>query len=60
MPLIRVQALSYGVVSAVVASVGVVTGFQAAGARKASVLAASIIVGLADNLADSLSIQVYQ
>ena len=52
--------MSFGAVSAIVTSVGVIIGFGAAGLSKPTIIAGLLIVGLADNLSDSLSIHIYQ
>ena len=52
--------MSFGAVSAIVTSVGLIIGFGAAGISKPTIIAALLIVGLADNLSDSLSIHIYQ
>ena len=54
------RRFSYGTTSALVTGMAVVTGLDAAGGRRASIVAALLIFGLADNLTDSLSIHVYQ
>ena len=60
MSALRLPNISFGAVSAIVTSVGLITGFQAAGISKSTILAGLLIVGIADNLTDSLSIHVYQ
>lgn len=57
---VRLPTVSFGAVSAIVTSVGLIVGFGAAGISKATVVAGLLIVGIADNLTDSLSIHVYQ
>jgi hypothetical protein len=52
--------VSFGAVSAIVTSTGLIIGFGAAGISKPTIIAGLLIVGLADNLTDSLSIHVYQ
>lgn len=52
--------MSFGAVSAIVTSVGLIIGFGAAGISKPTIIAGLLIVGLADNLSDSLSIHIYQ
>ena len=56
----KLPAVSFGAVSAIVTSVGLIFGFGAAGLSKATIIEGLLIVGLADNLTDSLSIHVYQ
>jgi vacuolar iron transporter family protein len=43
-----------------VTSVGLIVGFGAASVSKAAVLSGLLIIALADNLSDSLSIHIYQ
>lgn len=52
--------MSFGAVSAIVTSVGLIVGFGAAEISKPTIVAGLLIVGLADNLTDALSIHVYQ
>jgi hypothetical protein len=52
--------VSFGAVSAIVTSIGLIIGFGAAGISKPTIIAGLLIVGLADNLTDSLSIHIYQ
>jgi len=59
-PRLRLPTVSFGAVSAIVTSIGLIIGFGAAGISKPAILAGLLIVGLADNLTDSLSIHVYQ
>jgi len=51
---------SFGASSAIVTSLGLIVGFAAANASTATILGALLIVALADNLTDSLSIHIYQ
>ena len=60
MPALRLTMISYGAASAIVTSMGVTVGFGAAGMSKTTIIAGLLIVGLADNLTDSLSIHIYQ
>ncbi|MGB8277717.1 MAG: hypothetical protein WCF20_07285 [Methylovirgula sp.] len=57
---LRLPAVSFGAVSAIVTSVGLIIGFGAAEISKPTIIAGLLIVGLADNLTDSLSIHIYQ
>jgi VIT1/CCC1 family predicted Fe2+/Mn2+ transporter len=57
---LRLPTVSFGTVSAVVTSIGLIIGFGAAGVSKSTIVAGLLIVGLADNLTDSLSIHIYQ
>ena len=60
MMILRLPAVSFGAVSAIVTSVGLIIGFGAAELSKPTIIAGLLIVGLADNLTDSLSIHIYQ
>lgn len=60
MSILRLPAVSFGAVSAIVTSVGLIIGFGAAEFSKPTIIAGLLIVGLADNLTDSLSIHIYQ
>lgn len=51
---------TFGGTSAVVTSMGLVVGLGAATAPRVAVVSGLLIIGLADNLTDSLSIHVYQ
>ena len=52
--------MSFGTSSAIVTSVGLIVGFGAANIAKPTIVAGLLIVGLADNVTDSLSIHIYQ
>jgi vacuolar iron transporter family protein len=51
---------SYGSTAAVVTSVGLIVGFGAASVSKSTVVSGLLIIAVADNLSDSLSIHIYQ
>jgi VIT1/CCC1 family predicted Fe2+/Mn2+ transporter len=57
---LELRKFSYGMTSAVVTGMALVAGLDAAGGRRASIVAGLMIFALADNLTDSLSIHVYQ
>lgn len=52
--------ISFGSPAAIVTSMALVVGLDAATASRASVLASLLIIGIADNLSDSLSVHIYQ
>ena len=52
--------MSFGSTSAVVTSIGLVVGFASTHALRTTLIASLLIVGVADNLTDSLSIHLYQ
>ena len=54
------RKFSFGGTSAIVTSMGLVVGLGAANAGMATIVSGLLIVGLADNLTDSLSIHMYQ
>jgi len=52
--------ISFGSPAAIVTSMALIVGLDAATARKEAVLASLLIIGIADNLSDSLSVHIYQ
>ena len=56
----RLPSVSFGAASAIVTSMGIIVGFGAANISKPTIIAGLLIVGLADNVTDSLSIHIYQ
>ncbi len=52
--------LSYGSTAAIVTGMGVIVGFNAATASKPTLVGSLLLIAVADNLADSLAIHVYQ
>ncbi len=52
--------ISFGSPSAIVTSMALIAGLNAATSAKTTVLASLLIIGLADNLTDSLSVHIYQ
>jgi hypothetical protein len=52
--------ISFGSPSAIVTSMALIVGLDAATATKTAVLASLLIIGIADNLTDSLSVHIYQ
>ena len=56
----NLRRISFGATSATVTSMGLIIGLGAAAAEKATILSGLLIVALADNLTDSLSLHVYQ
>jgi hypothetical protein len=57
---LRLPAVSFGAASAIVTSMGTIIGFGAASISKPTIIAGLLIVGIADNATDSLSIHIYQ
>jgi VIT1/CCC1 family predicted Fe2+/Mn2+ transporter len=51
---------SFGGTSAIVTSMGLIIGLGAARASTATIVSGLLIIGLADNMTDSLSIHMYQ
>jgi VIT1/CCC1 family predicted Fe2+/Mn2+ transporter len=52
--------ISFGSPAAIATSMALVVGIDSATASKATVLASLLIIGIADNLSDSLSVHIYQ
>jgi VIT1/CCC1 family predicted Fe2+/Mn2+ transporter len=57
---IRPAWISFGGTAAIVTSMGLIQGLDAAASSKQAIISALLIVALADNLSDSLSVHVYQ
>lgn len=57
---IRSSWISFGGTAAIVTSMGLILGLDAAAGSRQSIASALLIVALADNLSDSLSVHVYQ
>jgi VIT1/CCC1 family predicted Fe2+/Mn2+ transporter len=51
---------SYGSTAAIVTSVGLIVGFDAASVPRSAVVSGLLIIAVADNISDSLSIHIYQ
>jgi|GEM_PF-1243071 VIT1/CCC1 family predicted Fe2+/Mn2+ transporter len=58
--MINLRRVSFGTPAAIVTSMALIVGLDAATANKATVAGSLLIAGLADNLTDSLSIHIYQ
>jgi len=58
--MVNISKISYGGTAAIVTSMALIVGLDAATATKASIVSALLAVALADNLTDSLSIHIYQ
>jgi len=54
------RCVSFGSPAAIVTSMALIVGLDAATATKASVVGSLLIIALADNLTDSLSVHIYQ
>ncbi len=57
---LRPTWISYGGTAAVVTGTGLVVGLQSAHSSAATLVGALLIIGVADNLTDSLSVHAYQ
>lgn len=57
---LRLSLVSFGATSAIVTSVGLIVGFGLAEVPKTAIITSLLIVGLADNLTDTLSIHIFQ
>ncbi len=58
--MVKATRISFGGTAAIVTSMALLVGLYAANAGKASVIGALLIIAVADNLIDSLSIQMYE
>lgn len=56
----KLRQLSFGGPAAIVTSMGLIAGLNAASEGKAPIMGSLLILALADNLTDSLSIHMYQ
>jgi VIT1/CCC1 family predicted Fe2+/Mn2+ transporter len=56
----KISRISYGGTAAIVTSMALITGLNAVGTGKSTLITALLIVALADNITDSLSIHIYQ
>ncbi len=56
----NLRRVSFGAPAAIVTSMALIVGLDAATANKATVVGSLLIAGLADNLTDSLTIHIYQ
>ena len=58
--MLKPTRVSFGGTAGIVTSMALLVGLDAAHAGKASVIGALLIIAVADNLTDSLSVQMYQ
>ena len=58
--MIDLTRISFGSTSAIVTSMGLIVGLDAATVSRRALVSSLLIVALADNISDSLSIHVYQ
>ena len=56
----EVKNFSFGATAGIVTSIGLIIGLDAATATKATIISGLLIVAIADNLTDSLSVHIYQ
>ena len=56
----ELKKLSFGGPAAIVTSMGLIVGLDTATATKMAVIGSLLIIGIADNLTDSLSVHIYQ
>ena len=54
------RTVSFGNTAAIVTSMGLIVGLDAATAKSAAVVGSLLLAGLADNATDSLSVHIYQ
>ena len=57
---LRPAWISFGGTAAIVTSMGLILGLEAAASSSRAIVGALLIVALADNLSDSLSVHIYQ
>jgi len=57
---IRPTWISFGGTAAIVTSMGLILGLDAAASSRHAIVSALLIVAIADNLSDSLSVHIYQ
>lgn len=58
--MVDLRRLSYGGTAGIITSMALISGFDAAAAPKSTIVASLLIVAVADNITDSLSIHIYQ
>lgn len=58
--ILKPTRISFGGTAAIVTSMALITGLDAANAGKATIMGALLIAAIADNLTDSLSVHMYQ
>ena len=58
--MIDLRKVSFGGTAALVTGMGLIVGLNAATAAKSAVITSLLIIGIADNLTDSLSVHIYQ
>jgi len=58
--MLDLRRLSFGGPAAIVTSMALIIGLGAATAGKISIIGSLLVIGLADNLTDSLSVDIYQ
>ncbi len=58
--MIDLRKFSFGAPAAIVTGMGLIVGLDAATAAKATIISSLLIIGIADNLTDSLSVHIYQ
>jgi len=58
--MIDLRKLSFGSPAAITTSMGLIVGLDSATAIKSTIITSLLIIGIADNLTDSLSVYIYQ
>ena len=58
--LFNLRGVSFGSPAAIVTSMALIVGFDAEAATRAAVIGGLLIIGVADNLTDALSVHIYQ
>lgn len=57
---LRLRRVSFGGPAAIVTSIGLIVGLDAAAADRAAIVGSLLILALADNLTDALGVHIYQ
>jgi hypothetical protein len=58
--MIKISRISFGGTAAIVTSMALIVGLDAAHAARSTIVSALLIAAVADNLTDSLSVHIYQ
>ena len=59
-PFLNQTKFSFGVTSAIITNLGLIVGLEALSHAKVSIVSAILVIALADNIADSFGIHIYQ
>lgn len=56
----KLKNISFGGPAAIITNMALITGLDSASASKSSIIASLLIIAIADNLTDSVSVHIYQ